>query len=91
MTEMGDRYVKYMDLNDREILMLMADRVERLDHSVNGNGRQGLVERMAAVEQEVDDVKEAAPSAKERWGLLGTVAVAAAGVLAKVLGVPLPL
>lgn len=82
--------MNYNGLSDREVLILVADRTERLDLSVNGDGDpdSGLVTRVAKVEQELEDMH--VPGRTERWGMIGTVAVAAVGIAAKVLGIPLP-
>lgn len=76
--------IDYTDMTDREILLVVAVKVEDLDDAVNGSGRPGLVERVTALES-------SKPSAKERWGMIGTVAFVVAGGVAKLLGVPLPL
>jgi hypothetical protein len=76
--------IDYTDMTDREILLVVAVKVEDLDDAVNGSGRPGLVERVTALEA-------SKPSAKERWGMIGTVAFVVAGTVAKLLGVPLPL
>jgi uncharacterized Fe-S cluster-containing protein len=83
----------YDDKTDREILLIVADRTERLENTVIGKNRPGLVEDVAALKQEVDDIKETmtnVPGQKERWGMIGTVVVAALGIAAKILGIPLP-
>ncbi len=84
----------YNDLTDRQLLVLLADRAERVDHAINGNGQPGLIQDVAALKQEVDDVRDSipsTPSATERWGVIGGVLVAVVSIGAKVLGVPLPL
>ena len=79
----------YGDKTDREILLIVADRTERLESTVVGKNRPGLVEDVAALKQEVDDLKEAAPSGKERWGVIGAVLVGAVAGVARILGVDL--
>lgn len=85
-----DAVMENKERTDRELLILVADRTERLENAVVGKSRPGLIEDVAALKQEVDDLKESVPGSKERWGMVGTVAIAALGIAAKVLGLPLP-
>jgi hypothetical protein len=83
----------YDGLTDREVLIIVADRMERLDRAVHGNGQPGLVSRLAAVEQEVDVVtRRNSPAGKtERFGIAGAVIAGGLGLIAKMLGFPVPL
>ena len=81
-------------MNEQErdaLLVRVDDRTKRIAHVIDGNGRPGLIERMASIEQEVDDLKESKVSRKERFGVVGVVLVASASLVARLLGVPLPL
>jgi hypothetical protein len=79
----------YGDKTDREILLLVADRTEKLENAVVGKNRPGLIEDVAALKQEVDDLKGSTPSGKERWGVIGAVAFGAVAAAARILGVDL--
>jgi hypothetical protein len=70
----------YRDLTDREILLVIADKVDDLDDAVNGNNRAGLVERVTTLEANT-------PSKKERWGVIGAVLAGVAAGAARLLGV----
>jgi hypothetical protein len=70
----------YHDLTDREILLVIADKVDDLDDAVNGAGRPGLVERVTTLEAN-------RPSRKERWGIIGAVLAGVGAGVARLLGV----
>lgn len=67
-------------MTDREILLVIADKVDDLDDAVNGSGRPGLVERVTTLEANT-------PSKKERWGVIGAVLAGVAAGAARLLGV----
>lgn len=67
-------------MTDREILLVIADKVDDLDDAVNGAGRPGLVERVTTLEANT-------PSKKERWGVIGAVLAGVAAGAARLLGV----
>jgi hypothetical protein len=72
--------IDYTDMSDREILLVVAVKVEDLDDAVNGSGRPGLVERVTTLEARV-------PSKKERWGVIGAIVAGLITGAARVFGV----
>jgi hypothetical protein len=70
----------YTAMSSREILLVIADKVDDLDDAVNGAGRPGLVERVTALES-------SKVSRKERWGIIGAVVAGVGAGIARVLGV----
>jgi hypothetical protein len=67
--------MSHEDLTDRGLLKYIALRVERMDRTLNGNGRPGLVERVTTMEARMDE-----PRSKAKVG--GFIASITAGVLA---------
>jgi hypothetical protein len=57
------------NLSDRELLVVVADDVRDMKHTIHGNGRPGLVERMATLEERV-------PGKKSRATLVGSAVAA---------------
>ena len=72
--------IDYTQMTSREILMVIADKVDDLDDAVNGAGRPGLVERVTSLEAST-------PSRKERWGIIGAVLAGVGAGIARILGV----
>jgi hypothetical protein len=42
-----------MDLNDHDLLVAIHRDIQHLNHAVNGNGRPGLVQKVAALEADL--------------------------------------
>jgi hypothetical protein len=76
--------INYSGMTNREILLVIADKVDDLDDAVNGAGRPGLVERVTTLEA-------SKPSRKERWGVIGAVVAGVVAGAARVFGVELTL
>ena len=75
----------YTRMQDREILMVIASKVDDLDDAINGSGRPGLVERVTTLEA------NPAPGKKERWGVIGAVLAGAAVGILRIFGVDVSL
>ena len=68
-------------MTNREILEVLYDRSERVEHALFGNGQEGLLARVARLEVSRPVVK---------GGALGTGVVALVLVVARLLGIDLP-
>ena len=56
------------ELSDRELLVLTYEKVESLEHAINGNSRPGLQDRVTAVEAKLEERTAGGSSRKEVVG-----------------------
>ena len=63
--------MEYGKYTDRELLLITAQRTERIERTIDGNGQPGLISRMATVEEGLENL-ESPP--RNRTPVVGGVA-----------------
>lgn len=71
------------DLTDRELLIVIHDRSERVERALFGNGQPGLMERMAKAEEQLDKRNRSTAAA----GGIGAMVTTIITIVATKLGV----
>jgi len=61
------------NLSDRELLVLIHDRTERIEHSIYGNGSPGLMKEFEVLRAKMDE--RTAPTKVSMLGLTGATFV----------------
>ena len=80
-----------VEMSDRELLLVVYDRVERIDETVNGNGQPGLAERVTRVEERVEDVEGQTTTKREKAGVAASILAVVAAVAAQAFGLRVPM
>jgi hypothetical protein len=79
----------YTEKSDRDLLMILVDRSERIEHALYGNGQKGALDKLSVLQAEMLDVQARIPTKTEKnsgiASLIGIVIVSAVG-FAKHLG-----
>ena len=63
--------MEYGKYTDRELLLITAQRTERIERTIDGNGQPGLISRLATVEEGLENL-ESPP--RNRTPVVGGVA-----------------
>ena len=63
--------MEYGKYTDRELLLITAQRTERIERTIDGNGQPGLINRMATVEEGLENLEE---PTRNRTPIVGGVA-----------------
>lgn len=82
------------ELERDELLVRLDERTARTERLLLGNGQPGLVQRVSVIEGRIEEAHKAGAkagaSAGGRRSALITAAILALGVVAKILGIPVP-
>lgn len=80
-----------MDEHERdELLVRIDERVQQVHKAVYGNGQPGALNAIAVLQTEMEQVKGRAPTKFERFAGGGVVVTLVVSVIAKFLGIPVP-
>lgn len=81
-----------MDQSQRDQLLIETNTlVHEVHKAVFGNGQPGALDRLTRTEEAVKALQASVPTKLERFGASGTLITIIAAVIAKVIGLPIPI